>query len=41
MVVKVVVLALSKSGENTARSIAEKFDIMSDPAKNEEVLASE
>ena len=27
MVVKVVVLALSKSGENTARSIAEKFDV--------------
>jgi cobalt-precorrin 5A hydrolase/precorrin-3B C17-methyltransferase len=27
LVIKVVVLALSKSGENTARSIAEKFDI--------------
>jgi len=27
LVVKVVVLALSKSGENTARSIAEKFDV--------------
>ena len=27
MVVKVVVLALSKSGENTARSISKKFDV--------------